>query len=130
MFLLLFKKGDDNNKRDFSDGCYMVLVESKDFNALTDNKPFFDQSLESKQEGYEKPVELSKNDDCTTGNLVDYLAHQYYYKLFERIGINLSLQASKSINQQISFTEKSEEYDRDTIFFIAEKQQKQFQTFF
>ena len=30
---------------------------------------------------------MSKNDDYTTGNLLDYLYHQNYYK---RIGIDLS----------------------------------------
>ena len=31
----------------------MSLVEIKDFNALVDNKPFFDESLKNKQEAYE-----------------------------------------------------------------------------
>ena len=35
----------------------MVLVEIKDFNALIDNKPFFDQSVKDEQEAYEKLVE-------------------------------------------------------------------------
>ena len=33
------------------------LIEIKDFNALIDNKPFFDQSVKSKQEAYQKLVE-------------------------------------------------------------------------
>ena len=32
----------------------MLLVEIKDFNALTDNKPFFDQPSKNKQKTYEK----------------------------------------------------------------------------
>ena len=31
----------------------MSLVEIKDFNALVDNEPFFDESLKNKQEAYE-----------------------------------------------------------------------------
>ena len=31
----------------------MSLTEIKDFNALIDNKPFFDHPLKSKQEAYE-----------------------------------------------------------------------------
>ena len=32
----------------------MPLVEIKDFTALNDNKPFFDQPVKNKQETYEK----------------------------------------------------------------------------
>ena len=51
----------------------MSLVEIKDFNALIDNKPFFDQPVKSKQEAYEKLIKISRNDDSTTGNLLDCL---------------------------------------------------------
>ena len=57
------------------------LVEGKDFNALIGNNTFFDRPVKNKQEAYEKPVEMSKNNDYTTGNLLDYLYHQKYFKL-------------------------------------------------
>ena len=66
-------------------------------------------------------LKCQKNEDFTTGNLLDYLYHQKYYKL---IGIDLSRQTNTSIHQQINFTEKLDEYDGAKIFFIAEKQQK------
>ena len=69
-------------------------------------------------------MEMSKNDDYTTGNLLDYLYHQNYYKL---IGVYLSRQANTS--QQINIVEKLEEDDGATIFFIAEKQQKTISNF-
>ena len=34
----------------------MPLIEIKDFNVLTDNKPFLDQPLTNKQKSYEKLV--------------------------------------------------------------------------
>ena len=43
----------------------------KDFNALIDNKIFFDQPVKNKQEMYEKLVEMSRNNDYATGNLLD-----------------------------------------------------------
>ena len=58
----------------------------KDFNALIDNKSYFDQTVENKQEAYEKPMVISINNDYTTGNLLNFLCHQNYYKL---IGIDL-----------------------------------------
>ena len=68
----------------------MPLVEIKYFNALIDNKPFFDQAIKNKQQAYEKLMEMSINDYYyTTGNLLDYLCHQKYYKL---VGIDLSRQ--------------------------------------
>ena len=65
----------------------MSLVDIKDFNALIDNKTFFDQPVKNRQEAYEKLIEVSRNDDYTTGNLLDYLYHKNYYKL---IAIDLS----------------------------------------
>ena len=41
----------------------MSLVEIKDFNALTDNKPSSDQPVKNKQKAYGKLVEMSRNDD-------------------------------------------------------------------
>ena len=82
----------------------MPLVEIKDFNALIDNQQFFDQPVKIKQGSYEKRIEISRNDEYTTGNLLDYFYHQNNYKL---IGIDLSRQANTSIPQQINFTEKS-----------------------
>ena len=64
---------------------------------------------------------MSRNDDYTTGNLLDYFYHQKYYKL---IGIDLSTQTNIYIPQQINFTGKLEEDDGVTMFFIVEKQQK------
>ena len=47
----------------------MPLVEIKDFNALIDDKPFFDQPLKNKQEAYKRLIEMPRNDNYTTGNL-------------------------------------------------------------
>ena len=42
---------------------------------------FFDQSVKNKQEAYEKLIEIPRNDDFTTKNLLNYLYHKYYYKI-------------------------------------------------
>ena len=89
----------------------MPLVEIDDFNALIDNKPFFNQPVEKKQEAYEILAEMSKKDNHTTGDLLDYLYHQNYYKL---IGIDFLRQKNASIAQQIYFTGKLEEDDGAT----------------
>ena len=63
---------------------------------------------------------MSRNDDYTTGNLLDYLYRQKHYK---RIGMDLSRWTNTAIPQQINLTGKLEDHDA-TKFFIREKQQK------
>ena len=58
---------------------------------------------------------MSRNDDYTTGNLLDFSYHQNYYKL---VGIDLSRQANTSIPQQINFVGKLEEDDGETMFLL------------
>ena len=56
----------------------MPLVEIKDVNALINNKLFFDHPVKNKHEAYEKLIEMSRNNDYTTRNLLDYLyCHNY-----------------------------------------------------
>ena len=119
LFVLSFKSGDDDPTRCSFDKYYMPLVEIKDFNALIDNKQFFDQPVKSKQ-AYGRLIEMSRNNDNTTGNLLDYLSHQKY----KLIGINLLRQTNTSIPQQINFTGKLEAYDGAAMFFVSEKEQK------
>ena len=85
-----------------------------------------DQPVKYKQEAYEKLIEMSRNNDYTTENLLDYLYHEKYYKL---IGINLLRQTNMSIPQEINFVGKSED-DGATMVFIAEKLQKTILNFF
>ena len=81
LFVLSFKNGNDDPAKNYFDEYYMSLVENKNFNALIENKQFFDQLVKNKQEAYGKLVEMSRNDNYTTVNLLDYLYHQKYYKL-------------------------------------------------
>ena len=66
---------------------------------------------------------MSRNNDYTTRNLLDYLYHQSYYKL---IGVDLSRQANISIPQQINFTVKLEEDDGAAMFFPLKSSKKLF----
>ena len=101
----------------------MSLLEIKDFNALTDNESYFDQPVKSKQEAYGKLIEMSRNDNYTTGNLLDFSYHQNYYKL---IGIDLSTQRNTNIPQQIDFAGKLEEDDGVKCFLLLKSNKKQF----
>ena len=103
MFVLSFKNSNDDPTRDSFDEYYIPLVEIKDFNALIDNKTFADQPVKNKQEAYVKRIEMSRNNDYATENLLGYLYYQNQYKL---IGIDLSRQTNARVLQQINFLEK------------------------
>ena len=60
LFVLSFENEDD--RASFSK-YYTPNVEIKDFNVLIDGKSFCDAPIKSKEETYEKIIELSKNSD-------------------------------------------------------------------
>ena len=68
LFFLSFKNKEDRTS--FSK-FYVPKVEIKDFNVLVDGKRFFDVPVKNKEEVYEKIMRISKNNDYTTGNLLD-----------------------------------------------------------
>ena len=63
---------------------------------------------------YKKLVEMSRNNDHTTGNLLGYLHHQKYCKI---IVINLSRQTNTSVSQQFNFAGKLKEHNGSKMFF-------------
>ena len=54
LFVLSFKNCDKDPTRHSFDQYYMPLVQNKDFNALIDKKPLFDQPVKNKQEAHKK----------------------------------------------------------------------------
>ena len=75
---------------------------------LIDRKTFFDLPVKNK-EAYKKIITISKNDDYTTGNLLDY---EYFSKHYKLIAIDLSKQIeleNLDLRQQINFIDKLED---------------------
>ena len=68
LFVLTFENEDD--RISFSK-YYIPKVEIRDFNMLSDGKPFFEIPVKNKEEAYEAIIEMSKNNDYTKGNLLD-----------------------------------------------------------
>ena len=65
--------------------------------------------VKNKEEAYEKIIEISKNSDYTTGNLLDY---EYFSKHYKLIAIDLSKQIeleNSYLRQQIIFFGKIED---------------------
>ena len=69
LFVLSFANEDDSTS--FSK-YYTPEAEIKGFNVLIDGKRFFDIPIKNKKEAYKKIIEMSKNNDYPTGNLLDY----------------------------------------------------------
>ena len=63
---------------------YVPKVEMKGFNVLIDGKPFFEIPVRNKEEAYEAIIEMSKNNDYTTGNLLNYEYFKDHYKLIAK----------------------------------------------
>ena len=114
-----------DNKRDHKDSFshfYVPNVEIKDFNMLIDGKSFFDFLLKNEEEAYKKIIEMSRNNDYTTCNLLDFA---YFKENCKLIAIDLSKQTKLKDPQQINFTGKLEgQNNKATMFFILEKSEE------
>ena len=123
LFVLTFENGDD--RPSFSK-YYLPKVEIKDFNVLIDAKPFFEIPVKNKEEAYEAIIEMSKNNNYTTGNLLDY----EYFKDHDRlIAIDLSKQIeleNLDLKQQINFIRRLEENNATMSFIIEKKEETTF----
>ena len=120
LFVLSFK---NEGERTFFSKYHVPKVEIKDFNVLIDGKPFFEIPVKNKEEAYEQVIEMSKNNDYTTGNLLDY---EYFKDNYKLIAIDLSKQVelkNPDLKQQINFIGRFEE-NNATIFFIIEEEKE------
>ena len=83
---------------------------------------FFDLPVKNEEEAHEKTIELSKNNDYTTGNLLDFAYFKENYRL---TATDLSKQTKLKDPQQINFIGKLEGRDDEaTMFFIIEKSEE------
>ena len=102
---------------------YVPKVEIKDFNVLISGKPFFAIAVKNKEEAYEQIIDMRKNNDYTTGILLDYEYVKDHYKL---IAIDLNKQIeleNPDLKQQINFIGRLEE-NNATMFLVIEKKEE------
>ena len=85
-FVLAFE--NETDRTSFSE-YHVPKIEIKDFNVLIDGKPSFKIPVKNKEETYEAIIEMSKNNDDTAGNLLDY---KYFSKHYKLIAVDLSKQ--------------------------------------
>ena len=119
LFVLAYQNVDD--RQSFSQ-FYLPNVMVKDYNVIIDKLAFCDLPIKTEEEAYEKIIDISRNNEYTTGNLLDYDYIKKYYKL---IAIDLRkqqvLQENEDLIQQINFIGKLEE--AANVFIIIEKKE-------
>ena len=119
LFVLAYQTADD--RQSFSQ-FYLLKVMVKDFIVIIDKLAFFDLPLKTEEEAFEKIIDISRNNEYTIGNLLDYDYFKKYYKL---IAIDLSkqqvLQENEDLIQQINFIGRLEA--AANVFIIIEKKE-------
>ena len=119
LFVLAYQNADD--RQSFSQ-FYLPRVMVKDFNVIIDKLAFFDLLIKTEEEAYKKIIDISRNNEYTTGNLLDY---DYFKKHYKLIAIDLSkqqvLQKNEDLIQQINFIERLTE--AANVFIIIRKKE-------
>ena len=117
LFVLAYRDAD--NRQSFYE-FYLPRLMIKVFNVTIDKLAFFGLPIKTEEEAYEKIIDISRNNEYTTGNLLDYDYFKKYYKL---IAIDLSkqqvLQENEDLVQQINFIGRLEE--AANVLIIIEK---------
>ena len=119
LFVLAYRTAD--NRQSFSQFC-LPNVMVKDFNVIIDKLAFFDLPIKTEGEAYEKIIDISRNNEYTTSNLLYY---DYFKKHYKLIAIDLSkqqvLQENEDLIQQINFIGRLE--NAANVFIIIEKKE-------
>ena len=119
LFVLAYQNADD--RQSFSQ-FYLPKVLVKDFNVIIDKLAFFDLPIKTEEEAYEEIIDICRNNEYTTGSLLDY---DYFKKHYELIAIDLSkqqvLQENEDLIQQINFIGRLTE--AANVFIIIEKKE-------
>ena len=120
--LFISAYGQNNNDRQSFSRFYLPNVMVKDYNVIIDKLAFFDLPIKTEEEAYENVIDISRNNEYTTVNLLYYDYFKNYYKL---IAIDLSkqkvLQENEDLIQQINFIGRLTE--AANVFIIIEKKE-------
>ena len=119
LFVLAYQNADD--RQSFSQ-FYLPKLMVKYHNVIIDILAFFELPIKTEEEAYEKIIDICRNNEYTTDNLLDY---DYFKKHYKLIAIDLSkqqvLQGNEDLIQQINFIGKLEE--AANVFIIIEKKE-------
>ena len=81
-------------------------------------------SIKNVEETYEQVIEMGRNNDQTTGNLLDYEYFSKHYKLIATdLGKQIELE-NPDLKQEISFKGRLGRDEGVTMFFIIENSEE------
>ena len=121
LFVLSFPRNNNTDSRYPYSNYYVLNVEIKDFNVLIDGKHFFELAVKNQEEACKKIIEMSRNNDHATGNLLKF---GYFIKNYRLIAFDLSKQTRLKDPQQINFIGKLEKIFGTTMFFIIKNSEE------
>ena len=121
LFVLSFTRNILGDRRDPFSHYYVPNVIINDFNILIDRKSFSDLPVKNEEEAYEKIIDMSNNNDYTSGNLLDFA---YFKKHYTLIAIDLSKQTKLKDPRQINFFGKLKIKIMEQQCFLLLKNQK------
>ena len=126
LFVLLFQRiaGENNTTKDYRDSFshyYVPKAEIKNFNVLIDGKSFFDLSVKNEEEACEKIIDMSNNNDYTTGYLLDF---DYFKENYKLTAIDLSTQTKLKIDDRLVSLENLKTKIMEQEWFSSLKNQK------
>ena len=120
---------NENDRTSFSKYYASNVQCIKDFNVLIDRKGFFEMPIRNDEETYEQIMEMGRNNDYTTGNLLDY---EYFSKHYKLIAIDLSKQIeleNPDIKTKLISLENLKEMKEQQCFSSLKSQKKQLLNF-
>ena len=118
---------ENENDRTSHSTYYLPKIEIKDCNVMVDGRYVFDQPINNMNNTYKniRKITTGKEDDYTTGCLLDY---SYFKENYKMIATDISkqqvLDADPRAIQQINFTANLYGAGNTTMFFIVEKPQE------
>ena len=107
LFLMAYSRANDNQAtRNGQRKYYLPRIDLKKYNVIINERNFYDNSIESNIEKYRelKKVMTGKEEDYTTGSLLDY---DYFKKNYKLVAVDLfkqrELDADPRAIQQLEF---------------------------
>ena len=119
LFVLAYQNTDD---RQSISNFYLPKVMAKVYNVIIDKLAFFDLHIKTEEEAYDKIIDISRNNEYATGNLLDYDYFRKHYKLIATDLIKQQvLQENEDLFQEINFIGRLE--NAANVFIIIEKKE-------
>ena len=123
LFVMAYSRADNNQPtKDGQRKYYLPRMDFKKYNVVIDGRNFYDNPIESDIEKYIelKKAMIGKEEDYTTGSLLDF---DYFLKHYKLVAVDLSkqkeLDADPRAIQQIEF--KYMLQTDSTIYWVLEK---------